>query len=258
MKILIVPAAGQGQRFRDAGYKLPKPLLGIRDPFNKTGPAAHYPMLVAAAIPFDYWADEAILVIPKEQALEYRDEWDKIYKAFITRMDLSIISYPQEGAALTIISLTGEIPDDAEVLIVNSDQFFLKGTNAWLTTLHNSSAPDGSMLTFEPFDKEDRRWSYAQVAPHDPTLVTRVAEKIPISTHATAGAYYFRQWRVLRTAICRMVAQGERYNGEFYLAPAYNQLIKAGMTVRRFGLEPGAMVCVGTPDQYEAWNNGTS
>jgi dTDP-glucose pyrophosphorylase len=265
MKVLVIPAAGQGQRFRDAGFKLPKPLLEIRNPFLLG--TATCPMLVAAARPFDHWADKITLVIPNEQSLDYRDNWGRIYPAFDNRIDASTITYQQEGAALTILSLIGEIPDDAEVLIVNSDQFFLGlAVNTWLKTLENSSTPDGSMLTFEVFDKEDRRWSFAQTAPHDTELVTRVAEKTPISTHATAGAYYFRQWRVLRTAICCMVAEGERYNGEFYLAPVYNQLIKAGMTVRRFGLAgrvdnfdapplaPGTMVCVGTPDQYEAWN----
>ena len=248
MNILIVPAAGQGQRFRDAGYEKPKPLLYIPDPQDLS---KEVPMLVAAARPFINWADLTVLVIPRMQQLDYLDEWDVIRNglsdAYIEHCSLA---HQQEGAALTILSLLGEIPDDAQVLIVNSDQFFIADVAPWLAKLNSKDAPDGSLLTFE--SGADPRWSYAQTAPHDPLVVTRVAEKIAISTHATAGAYFFRQWKVLRTAICRMVGEGERYNGEFYLAPTYNQLIRAGMSVTRYDVS-GGIVGVGTPELYVAW-----
>jgi hypothetical protein len=49
-----------------------------------------------------------------------------------------------------------------------------------------------------------------------------------------------------------MVAEGERYNGEFYLAPTYNQLIRNGMTVTRHDIS-GGIVGVGTPELLQEW-----
>lgn len=239
MRRLVIPAAGKGQRFRDAGYMVPKPMLPVLYR-NHT-----MPMWLAAAGAFRNWRDMTTIVVTQEDSILMEDG--------IMSAKMSILRYRQEGAALTILSLLGEFADDDEVLIVNSDQFFTGDLTPWFNTLSGSGAPDGSMLTFQVSDPNDLRWSYAQVAPHDEWLVTRVAEKQRISPHATAGAYYFRQWRVLRTAICRMVAEGERYNGEFYLAPVYNQLIKAGMTVRRYDVGDD-MRCVGTPEQYRQWS----
>lgn len=254
MNVLIIPAAGQGQRFRDAGYEKPKPLLHIPDPQDLS---QEVPMLVAAARPFVGWADRTTLMIPRVQQLDYLDAWEVVRGAFPDAyIDHWSLAYQQEGAALTILSLLGEIPDDAQVLVVNSDQFFVADVRPWLEKLNSKDAPDGSLLTFEVYDG-DLRWSYAQTAPHDARVVTRVAEKIAISTHATAGAYYFRQWKVLRTAICRMVGEGERYNGEFYLAPAYNQLVRAGMSVTRYDVS-GGIIGVGTPEAYTAWRKQCS
>jgi hypothetical protein len=207
-------------------------------------------MLVVAGAPFNCWATETIILAPRSQDFEYEKAWLKIHPYF-ERVGCRFLEYQQEGAALTVLSLVGKLPDDAEILLVNSDQFFTGSVASWLQTLNGSGGPDGSLLTFED-PSLDTRWSYAQTAPHAEHVVTRVAEKIPISTHATAGAYYFRQWRVLRTAICRMVAEGERYNGEFYLAPTYNQLIRNGMTVTRHDIS-GGIVGVGTPELLQEW-----
>ena len=113
---------------------------------------------------------------------------------------------------------------------------------------------DGSILTFQ---QEGGPWSFATVSRYDPSLVTRIAEKEPISDIATCGVYYFRSWRLLRTAICSMVADNERYNGEFYLAPVYNHMIKHGGSVRTFDASEFGFTPVGTPEQLRDWEDNT-
>ena len=74
----------------------------------------------------------------------------------------------------------------------------------------------------------------------------RVAEKVPISTHATVGIYSFRTKKIALNAIDAMITADDRFNGEFYLCPAFNYVDhkKASPSTKMWGL--------GTPD--DLWN----
>ena len=57
--------------------------------------------------------------------------------------------------------------------------------------------------------------------------VTRVVEKQVISDEATVGIYNFRRGRDFVSGADQMIAKNLRVNGEFYVAPVYNELIEA-------------------------------
>lgn len=231
---LIMPAAGEGQRFRDAGFSVPKPFIQLDE---------RRVFLDGALQPFNF-------VDPDQRLVVLRDEHEALWATTATAYQPLFLKQPQEGAALSVLACLNRMEDDAPVIVANSDQVYEKSLSIWYEDCRLSGC-DGSILTFDR--ENDPKWSYARVAPHDPSLVTEVAEKVPISRYATCGVYYFRRWRQLRTAICQMIAAGERYNGEFYLAPVYNQLIRAGLTVRRFDAKPFGFYSIGTPELFKAY-----
>lgn len=238
MATLIVPACGEGTRFSTAGFKVPKPFIEVNGK-----------MLIEHAVdPFLPHVKRVILLM-REHTLN-RWETDPQVKAFFDRCSAEVIGYRDylEGAALTVLGALAQLSDQDPVLIANSDQGFANPPEFLL----EGETSDGTIYTFE-HSGNDTRWSYARTAPSDLYRVTEVAEKRVISTHATCGLYYFRRWATLRTAICAMVAEGERYNGEFYLAPVYNYLIRAGLIVTREDVADWGFYSLGTPELVQEY-----
>jgi hypothetical protein len=62
--------------------------------------------------------------------------------------------------------------------------------------------------------------------------VVAVAEKQPISRHATVGIYYFRRGLDFVQAAERMLLKHASVGGEFYVAPVFNEFILDGQARR--------------------------
>jgi dTDP-glucose pyrophosphorylase len=224
---VIVPAAGEGSRFKTAGYTVPKPLI------------------LARGIPM---ISRVLDMFPREKTLVIGREADAELLRIIRGTTVVPIRKLTEGAAITVLCAEGQVFDDEPVFVVNSDNLIL-GVHNFIDFV-DATFCDGAMITFHV---EGGPWSYAKERHGE---IVEVREKQPISNLATAGVYYFRSWRILRNAICQMVAANDRYNGEFYLAPAYNYLIRSGMVVRNFTINAHDFISLGTPEDLERYNAG--
>ena len=90
------------------------------------------------------------------------------------------------------------------------------------------------------------KWSYAKVV-DDKVVSTR--EKVPISNLATVGLYYFSKGRYLVSAAVDMIVANDRHtNGEFYVCPVFNYMIKRGIVVRNYTIENSEWLSLGTPE----------
>ena len=99
----------------------------------------------------------------------------------------------------------------------------------------------------------DPKWSFAAL--DDRGRVTRVAEKEPISTYATVGIYNFARGTDFVRGAEQMIARDIRVNGEFYVAPVYNELIEQGARIGVWDLgdERAVMHGLGTPADLDAF-----
>lgn len=227
MVTVIIPAAGEGSRFVNAGYTLPKPLIEARG----------VPMIHLVAQMFH--ADRRIVVCQQEHQAQIQAA---------SKSEVIPIAKLTEGAALSVLCAEALVGDDSPVVVVNSDNIILGNDIDIFLAKAQGEGVDGSILTFKV---DSGPWSYARTRGD---RVVQVAEKNPISDNATAGVYYFKSWRILRTAVCRMIAANDRFNGEFYLAPSYNYMIGAGMTVSNFTTKKQNFVSLGTPEDLERYN----
>ena len=91
---------------------------------------------------------------------------------------------------------------------------------------------DGGILTFE---STHPKWSYARL--DDAGFVSEVAEKNPISTHATTGHYYWNNWGTFKKSAYTMIDKNIRVNGEFYLCPVFNQTIEDGGIIKKIDMD---------------------
>ncbi len=153
-----------------------------------------------------------------------------------------------EGAACTVLEAIDLINNEDQLMIANSDQYIDADINMYLDEISKKHV-DGAIMTMTA---NSPKWSY--VAINSAEYVTRVAEKEVISSHATVGIYNFLRGQDFVSAALAMISANDRVNGEFYVAPAYNQLIQKGckFAVYNIGNDQGVgMHGIGTPEDLE-------
>lgn len=222
---IVMPMAGKGQRFKDAGYSMPKPFIDVNG-------ASMYRRALA---PFVSVSDRVILITQEDHQPYFEAEPN-----YIHRSDKVFLSGPTEGAACSVLAARAFIDNYEPLLIVNCDQLMTFNAFNW-SVLANNSAADGVIFTFLA---SGPKWSYVAL---DPLLrVSQVAEKVEISEIATCGAYWWKEGRAFCEAADKMIADNTRTNNEFYVAPVYNELIKEGGNVYPFMVDQ--MTSLGTPE----------
>jgi dTDP-glucose pyrophosphorylase len=100
---------------------------------------------------------------------------------------------------------------------------------------------DGLIGIFQaPGDK----WSFVRLDENDRVIET--AEKRRISDWATTGLYYFSRGSDFVRHADEMIAENDRVNGEFFVAPLYNRMISAGAHIK--GDKADEVWVLGTPE----------
>jgi dTDP-glucose pyrophosphorylase len=105
---------------------------------------------------------------------------------------------------------------------------------------------DGSILTFH---STHPKWSYAKL--NEDGFVTEVAEKKPISEHATVGIYFFKKGADYIRCAESMIKKNIRVNNEFYVCPVYNEALLEGARVKTFHIDK--MWGLGTPEDLDTF-----
>jgi len=229
MKILI-PMAGKGGRFQDAGYTFPKPLVDI----------SGKPMIQLVVENLNF-SGKHIFICQEEHLKKYALK--DLFKLFCNDFEIISLSKETEGAAITALQAREKINDDEELIIANSDQWIEWNPTDFLKFLRNNNA-DGGIVTF---NATHPKWSFVRV--DNGNIVTEVAEKRPISNIATVGIYYFKKGKYFVSSAEKMIEKNLRVNNEFYVAPSYNEMISQGMKILSYPIKK--MKGLGTPEDLE-------
>ena len=108
-------------------------------------------------------------------------------------------------------------------MIANSDQYVDTDINNYLDAMKGY---DGLIMTM-PAD--DPKWSFIKY--DEEGFVTEVREKEVISNEATVGIYNYKRGKDFVSYAKQMIAKNARVNNEFYVAPAYNEMIADGLKI---------------------------
>lgn len=233
MKILV-PMAGEGSRFSKEGYTFPKPLIDVNGK----------PMIQAVVENLNF-NTEYIFLVRKEHLQKYsglKTTLDRITNGKFTVVEVESLT---EGAACTTLLAKHLINNDDDLLIVNSDQI-VEYSQENFNTIKNLTSVDGIIFSFKAIHP---KWSFVKINPKG--LITEVAEKNPISDNASCGIYWYKRGCDFVSATESMIAKNIRVNGEFYIAPVYNEMILRGSTIVPFFVH--RMHGIGTPEDLNLY-----
>lgn len=236
---LVIPMAGEGRRFSDAGYKSPKPLLEIDG----------RPM-------FELVIRNLIVPAVDRVVLLSRDEW--YLSASVTSLSSALgipisnisVSGTTDGPAGTVELAAPVLDLDAPVVVANSDQYVSGDLSGFYQAIE-AGAP-GVILAMQD---DDPKWSYVRVDGKGNAVELR--EKVVISPLATVGIYAFSSVRLMLDAFRDMRDRRDMTNSEYYVAPSYRYLIEQGAEVRVIDLGPigDVMHGMGIPEDYEEFSD---
>lgn len=226
----IIPMAGRGERFKKAGFELPKMLI-----------EAHGKTLLewsVDSLPLELCSN-LIFIGLKEHKEEYGLE-DVIVSKYATYNPKFIwLDSVTRGQAETVVKAESLCDFGTDLLIFNIDTMF---NSSSLKEILLDGSFDGVLGAFH---SNEPRFSYARLDSNG--IVVETAEKVVISDYALTGLYHFKNCHDFFEVTTQHIEKNILSGGEFYIAPMYNELINKGS---KFTVD----VCsshwiLGTPDE---------
>lgn len=227
---VLIPMAGAGSRFAQAGYTFPKPLIQVNGK----------PMIQVVVENLGLDANYHF-VVQKEHREKYN--LDTMLNLITPGCQIIETDGLTEGAACTALLAKELIDNENPLFFANSDQYVDWEPIEFMYNMQETDA-DGGIVTFHATHP---KWSFAKV--DDRGVVTEVAEKNPISTNATVGYYYWKHGSDFVRYAEQMIDKDIRVNNEFYVCPVFNEAIQDGKIIRTN--EAKAMWGLGTPEDLE-------
>jgi hypothetical protein len=224
---VLIPMAGAGSRFAQAGYTFPKPLIDINGK----------PMIQVVVDNLNIDA-HYIFLVQKDHYEKYNLQ--SILNLIAPGCDIIQVDGLTEGAACTTLLAKDFINNHNPLVLANSDQFVEWDSNECLYAF-TADDIDGGILSFKSMHP---KWSYAKL--NEKGFVEQVAEKNPISDNATVGIYFWKKGSDYVKYAEQMIEKNIRTNNEFYVCPAFNEAIADGKKIRLKQIEK--MWGLGTPE----------
>lgn len=224
---VLIPMAGAGSRFQQAGYTFPKPLIDVKGK----------PMIQVVVDNLNIEANY-VFVVQKEHRAKYN--LDTLLNLITPGCKIVEVDGLTEGAACTTLLAKEYIDNDQPLIMANSDQFVEWDSNEFMYKMVEQKV-DGGIVTFTATHP---KWSFAKIDGYG--YVTEVAEKNPISDIATVGIYYWAKGSDYVKYAEQMISKNIRTNNEFYVCPVFNEAVGDGKKIKTFNIEK--MWGIGTPE----------
>jgi len=213
--ILVMPMAGRGSRFAEVGVSTPKPLIPVRGQPMYAWAMDSLPLGLVRRVVF-------VCLREHLEGLALQRDIERRYAAL--HPIVVALDGVTEGQACTVLTAKEHLVPDEPLVIYNADTYCRTRLAERLPTL-----PSGTSL-FSVFRAPGDKWSFARTDGTD--RVVETAEKRRISEWCSTGLYHFSRAGDFVEHAEAMIREDDRSGREFYVAPVYNRLLRAGADVR--------------------------
>lgn len=242
---IIIPMAGKGQRFKDAGYTEEKPFIDVNGK----------PMFQVALenLGMTGWDTHWVFIVNPDQTTRVHKVLQNLGTYF--NCHTIFIQGGADGAAdacLRASDIAAMNPDEP-LVVANCDQIIDWSSEDFLEYCKDTKC-DGCVATFKA---NSPNHSYAATGtPPFNNLVDVIAEKVVISDNALCGVHYWRTTELAMSSFASALRYAPHYNGDYYIAPTYNELIKLNYRILIYPTD--GMTILGTPDKLEEYLENSS
>ena len=206
---IIIPMAGSNQVADQAENYFPSPLIEI----------GSKPLIQLVINNLSSIKDEKkFIFIVKESDCE-KFYLDNTIKLLTQNCEIIKLRKDTQGAVCSSLMAIESINNNDPLIIANGNQIIDVDYNKVLSYYQKNNFEAGTIC----FESVHPKWSYVRMDENDDVVET--AEKRPISKNAIAGFYYFKKGTSFVDASFKMILNGRKVNGLYFIAPTFNELI---------------------------------
>lgn len=247
---ILIPMAGAGSRFTEAGYKTSKPAIPTYD--KRTG--KKIPMVVCATLDLPEVDPDGANVIYVDRDFHKTNGTEESILRCFPRAHFITIDHLTEGQACTCLLAEQFINNDEELLIAGCDngmemdrqKFDNLRNNADVlvfTYRHNESVlANPNAIGWMIVDDDGKITG---------TSIKKAISDTPMEDHAVVATFWFKKGSTFVQAAKKMIAENDRINGEFYVDQVIKHVLDLGYTAKVFEID--RYIGWGTPADYELY-----
>lgn len=246
---IIIPMSGFGERFRRAGYTVPKPLIEMEGkPI-----IAHVIDMFPGETNFIFICNEDHLANP-----DY--DMEAIIRRYCSTARIIGIHALKLGPVYATLE-AAHLVDPNEPVVVNYCDFTCYWDWVAFKAFTEQTQCAGAIPAYKDFHPHTLgSTNYAYMREQD-GLVQDIQEKQPytdnrMNEYASSGTYYFASGQLMLDAFRATMDNNLHVNGEFYVSLAYKYLFAHHLPVRVYPLEH--FMQWGTPEdvaEYNRWSD---
>jgi len=241
---IIIPMSGFGERFRRAGYTLPKPLIEV----DQKPIIGH----VIDLFP----GEKNVIFICNREHLENLDyQLENTLKKYCPTAQIISIEPHHLGPVHAVLQAEQWIDRDQPAIINYCDFTCRWNWEEFIQFTHETQCK-GAIPAYKGFHPHCLgSTNYAYMKEHN-GWVMDIQEKQPytqnrMEEYASSGTYYFASGELLFTALKTMQAENLKVNNEYYVSMAYKPLLAKGLPIAVYPLEH--FMQWGTPEDLKEY-----
>lgn len=245
---IIMPMAGAGQRFIDAGYTIHKPAILITD--RRTG--KDYPMVVCATMDLPGVRLDGSNVTYIDRLFHKSDGIEDIILEYYPKANFITVDNLTEGQASTCLLAKKIINNNDELLIAGCDNGMVVNERKFFMEKENSDVLVFTYRHNESVLLNPNAYGWVNVDTENNIIdlsIKKAISNTPMEDHAIVATFWFRHGSDFVKAAEKMIAENDRINGEFYVDEVIKHSISLGQKCKVFEIE--RYIGWGTPKDYE-------
>ena len=227
---LIIPMSGIGNRFIQAGYKIPKPLLEVE---NK--------IIINHVCDMFKGIDKTIFICNKnhldDKSLHMNEKIRNI------NIDSKIVSIDphKNGPIYAVLKAIDHIDLDLPTIVNYCDFNCIWNYEMFRRYVVNSNC-DGCVVTYKGFHPHmlgNTNYAYIKL---DNSQIIDIQEKKsftlePMNENASSGTYYFKSALLMKKYFEKTIENDLNVKGEYYVSMSYKLMIKDNLKLNNFNID---------------------
>lgn len=241
---IIIPMAGIGQRFTEANYSVPKPLIEVD--------GRSIIEYVVELFP----GEKNFIFVCNADHLK-QTNMAEILKNIAPEAEIIPIKPHKKGPVYTVSKIFDLLNLEDEVIVNYCDFFTYWDYEGFLKHTRERQA-DGAIAAYKGFHPHMLGDTHYAFIREENQWMLEIKEKEPFTTNrmqefASNGTYYFRSGKLVKKYFQELMEKNIHTHGEFYTSLVYNLLVRDSLKVSIYQIQH--MLQWGTPQDLEEQQN---
>jgi bifunctional N-acetylglucosamine-1-phosphate-uridyltransferase/glucosamine-1-phosphate-acetyltransferase GlmU-like protein len=245
---IIIPMSGLGQRFVEAGYVDPKPLIEVDGK-----PIIEHVINL-------FHGEKNITFICNDQHLKETNMKQILNNICPNGKIVEVPVEGREGPVHAVSLLFDTIDDEKEVIVSYCDYGTYWNYEEFLRDVRSRNA-DGAIACYKGFHPHmlgTDNYAFLKETEKGSRWMEAIQEKMPftndrMSEYASNGTYYFKSGAIMKKYFQRLMDKKIKVKNEYYVSMVYNLLVEDNLKVNIFEIEH--MLQWGTPYDLEVYKD---